>query len=64
MKIEIKYIPQDDQYYAEIFDGPDGIDEANFLCSSLGECFEEIVKWRTLNSLQYRIELRGTDENE
>ena len=53
MKIEINYIPQDDQYYAKIFDGPDLIDEANFLCSSLGEVFEEIVKWRTLISVSY-----------
>ena len=64
MKIEIKYISQDDQYFVKIFDGPDLIDEADFLCSSLGECFEQIVMWRTLNSLQYRIELRGTDEND
>jgi hypothetical protein len=54
MKIEINSIPQDEQYYVKIFDGPDGIDEADFLCSSLGECFEQIVKWRTLNALDYR----------
>ncbi len=54
MKIEINYILQDDQYYAKICDGPDGIDEADFLCSSLGECFEQIIIWRTLNSLSYR----------
>jgi len=53
MKIEINDIPQDEQYYAKIFDGPDGINEADFLCSSLGECFEQIVIFRTLNSQKY-----------
>lgn len=53
MKVEINYIPQDDQYYAKIFDGPDRLEEEDFLCSSLGEVFEEIVKWRTLIALSY-----------
>ena len=53
MKIEINYIPQDNQYYAKIYDGPDGLEEEDFLCSSLGEVFEEIVRWRTLISLSY-----------
>ena len=53
MKIEINSIPQDEQYYVKIFDGPDLIDEADFLCSSLGECFEQIVMWRTLNAQNY-----------
>jgi hypothetical protein len=53
MKIEINDIPQDEQYYAKIFDGPDGINEADFLCSSLGECFEQIIIFRTLNATQY-----------
>jgi hypothetical protein len=50
MRIEINSIPQDEQYYVKIFDG---IDEADFLCSSLGECFEQIVMWRTINSQHY-----------
>jgi len=54
MKIEITYKASLDQYYAEIWDGPDGIDEQNFVCGSLGECFEQIVMWRTLNSWSYR----------
>jgi hypothetical protein len=54
MKIEINYIPQHNQYYAKIYDGPDLIEEEDFLCSSLGEVFEEIVKWRTLISFSYR----------
>ncbi len=53
MKIEINDLPTDGQYYAKILDGPDGIDEADFLCSSLGECFEQIIIFRTLNSQKY-----------
>jgi len=53
MKIEINSIPQDEQYYVKIFDGPDGIDEADFLCSSLGECFEQIIIFRTINAQKY-----------
>jgi len=54
MKVEINSIPQDNQYFVKIFDGPDLIDEADFLCSSLGECFEQIIMWRTLNAQSYR----------
>jgi len=54
MRIEIDYIPQDDQYYAKIYDGPDGIDESSYFCSSLGEVFEKIVVFRTLLSLEYK----------
>jgi hypothetical protein len=50
MKVEINSIPQDEQYYVKIFDG---IDEADFLCSSLGECFEKIIQFSTLNALRY-----------
>ena len=53
MKIEITYTPQKG-YTATIWDGPDGIDEDSFVCRSLGECFEQIVMWRTLNALSYR----------
>ncbi len=53
MKIEIDYISQDEQYLVKIFDGPDGIDEADFLCSSIGECFEQIIQFRILNALRY-----------
>jgi hypothetical protein len=38
---------------ATIFDGPDGIDEDSFVCRNLGECFEQIVMWRTLNAQHY-----------
>jgi hypothetical protein len=53
MKIEINYVPQDDQYCAQICDGPDGIEEESFVCSSLGELFEKIIVWRTLIAQQY-----------
>ena len=59
MRIEItytphpKYLPHSKEYTATIWDGPDGIDEDSFVCSSLGECFEQIVMWRTLNAQKY-----------
>jgi hypothetical protein len=53
MRIEINHIPQDDQYFMKIYDGPDGVDEDSFVCRNLGECFEQIIMWRTLNAQQY-----------
>lgn len=53
MKLEINYSCLQDQYYATIFDGPDGVDEETFVGSSLGEIFEKVVKWRTRISLSY-----------
>jgi hypothetical protein len=38
---------------ATIWDGPDGIDEDSFVCHNLGECFEQIIMWRTLNAQKY-----------
>jgi hypothetical protein len=61
MKIEITYTPHPTKgYTATIWDGPDGIDEESFVCRSLGECFEQIVMWRTLNAQQY---YRGTEND-
>jgi hypothetical protein len=55
MRIEITYTPHPTKgYTATIWDGPDGIDEDSFVCRSLGECFEQIVMWRTLNAQSYR----------
>jgi hypothetical protein len=51
MKIEI--VTDWDIYIAKIYDGPDGIDGAEFHCGSLGECFEELTKFRMMNSLCY-----------
>lgn len=53
MKIEITDNPQDLTYTAKIYDGPDGCDYADFVCGSLGECFENIVKFRIMNGLTY-----------
>ena len=53
MKVDILYIPSSNTYDWKLWDGPDGIDyyEGNEL--DLGQCFEQIVKCRTLNSLHY-----------
>ena len=53
MKIEIINNLQDNTYTAKIWDGPDGIDYADFLCGSLGECFEEIIKHEIWNGMDY-----------
>jgi hypothetical protein len=53
MKIEIYNNPQDNTYTAKIWTGPDGIDHADFVCGSLGECFQELVKYETINGLTY-----------
>jgi hypothetical protein len=59
MKIEITYTPHPTKgYTARIWGGPDGIDEDSFVCSSLGEVFEQIVMWRTLNAQQYQEDFR------
>jgi hypothetical protein len=38
---------------ATIWDGADGVDEDSFVCRNLGECFEQIIMWRTLNAQKY-----------
>jgi hypothetical protein len=53
MKILITDNPQDGTYTARIWDGPDGIDYADFVCGSLGECLEQIIQFRIMNSLSY-----------
>lgn len=53
MNITIDYIDLDGIYIAKIYDGPDGIDGAEFHCGSLGECFEELTKFRMMNALLY-----------
>jgi hypothetical protein len=53
MKIEIYDNPQDGTYTTKIWDGPDGIDYADFVCGSLGECLEQIIQFRIMNSLSY-----------
>lgn len=58
MTIEIIDNPQDNTYTAKIWDGPDGIDYADFVCGSLGECMEQIIQFRIINGLSY-----ADDEN-
>ncbi len=53
MKIIINENFQDNTYTAQVFDGPDGIDHAEFVCGSLGEAFEEIMRFRIFNGLTY-----------
>ena len=53
MKIEILYHPGDGNYSWKLYTGPDGINEYDGLASSLGECFEEVIKWEVLNGMRY-----------
>lgn len=53
MQIEIIDNPQDNTYTAKIWDGPDLIDDATFVCDSLGKCFEELIRFRIMNGLTY-----------
>jgi hypothetical protein len=55
MKIEITQDPSGTgDYRWSLSTGPERIDEYTGHCYTLGECFEQIVKWRTLNALDYR----------
>ena len=53
MKITIDENFQDKTFIVNVYDGPDGIDHADFVCGSLGEAFEEIMRFRTFNALSY-----------
>jgi hypothetical protein len=54
MKIEITQdISGTGDYRWSIETGPEHIDEYTGYCYTLGECFELIVKWQTLNSQKY-----------
>ena len=53
MKITIYHNTQDDNYIVNVYDGPDGLDHADFVCGSLGECFEEIMRFRAFNAMSY-----------
>jgi hypothetical protein len=54
MKIEITQdITGTGDYRWSIETGPEHIDEYTGYCYTLGECFELIVKWQTLNSQKY-----------
>ena len=54
MKIEITHIPETDMYEYKVWDGPDGVDYKEGLELDLGQCFEQIVIFRTLNAQNYK----------
>jgi len=55
MKIEIEQnCTGTGEFKWNLATGPDGIDEYFGTADTLGECFEQIVMWRTLNSQSYR----------
>jgi hypothetical protein len=54
MKIEIIHKPETDMYEYKIWDGPDGVDYKEGLELDLGQVFEQIVIFRTLNALNYK----------
>ena len=54
MRIEINQDYTTGRYKVVMWDGPDGIDHYEDTAKSLGELFEKIIQWRTLNSLCYR----------
>lgn len=51
--VEIRENCQTGTYSARVFDGPDGIDDALLTANSLGELFEKIVQFRSLNAMAY-----------
>lgn len=53
MIITINFNNETQLYDAKVFDGPDGIDSVEFHCKSLGEIFEKIMVFSTMNSLSY-----------
>ena len=54
MKIEITYSPEDNTYHWKLWDGPaDLSDEYSGIELSLGQCFEDIMKCRIINSIKY-----------
>ena len=54
MKVEITQdISGTGVYHWILYTGPEHIDECTGYCYTLGECFELIVKWETLNAQKY-----------
>ena len=54
MNIEIWYRPETDSYEWVLYDGPDGIDDYCGRETSLGQVFEKIIYYRTLNAMSYK----------
>ena len=53
MKITINENVLNNTYIVNVYDGPNGIDHAEFICKSLGEAFEEIMRFRAFNAMSY-----------
>ena len=53
MKIEITKNLETSMYEYKVWDGPDGIDYDEGLELDLGQVFEQIIIFRTLNALRY-----------
>jgi len=53
MNIEIWYRPENDQYVWSLVVGPAGVDVYEGAEHSLGEAFERIIYYRTINALNY-----------
>lgn len=51
MSIYINY--KNGEYHWELYDGPDGVDHFAGICSSIGECFEQIMREQIRNSMRY-----------
>jgi hypothetical protein len=54
MKIEIEQnCSGTGKFRWELHTGPENIDEYTGYCYTIGECFEKIVMWSTINSQHY-----------
>jgi hypothetical protein len=54
MLLTISLEPSSGLYSGTFYDGPDGIDDFSFTATSLGECFEKVIAFSAVNSLDYR----------
>ena len=52
MNAEI-YTDKENKYQWELWDGPDGIEQAKGTAETLGECFEKIVDARQIIAREY-----------
>ena len=53
MHLTVSYNSESNQYIAKVYDGPDGIDDAEFNGSCFGEVFEKVIQFVTINGLTY-----------
>lgn len=54
MKLEVLLDLATGMYEWKPWDGPDGIDEFSGASNSLGQVFDDVQNFRTLNALQYQ----------